>query len=207
MIEFVQNYKQKPDKNNKSINHLEKSCINDIETLEKSCNFTIAFMGKSDKKSTETQKYCRRLGNCDYLCSEKRKKENTMKRKDPIEEARRYVENAKETLQEKGEFNAELNRYDDEKYVRAAGNYLWLGVLMALDAVFHVREDRRTRADIRDYKEAVGKRDRKLLALVNDGYDTMHLSMNYDGNQSKDVSDGGFRLANAIIDRCAAMVN
>ena len=70
-----------------------------------------------------------------------------------------------------------------------------------------MREDRRTRADIRDYKEAVGKRGRKLLALVNDGYDTMHLSMNYDGNQSKDVSDGGFRLANAIIDRCAAMVN
>ena len=143
---------------------------------------------------------------CDYLCGINGK-DRIMKRKDPIEEARRYVENAKETLQEKGEFNAELNRYDDEKYVRATGNYLWLGVLMALDAVFHVREDRRTRADIRDYKEAVGKRDRKLLALVNDGYDTMHLSMNYDGNQSKDVSDGGFRLANAIIDRCAAMVN
>ncbi len=130
-----------------------------------------------------------------------------MKREDPIEEARRYVDNARETLMEKGEYNAELNRYDDEKYVRAAGNYLWLGVLMALDAVFHVRKDRRTRADIRDYKEAVGKRDRKLLALVNDGYDTMHLSMTYDGNQSKDVSDGGFRLATAIIDRCAAMVN
>ena len=75
-----------------------------------------------------------------------------MKREDPIEEARRYVDNARETLMEKGEFNAELNRYDDEKYVRAAGNYLWLGVLMALDAVFHVRKDRRTRADIRDYK-------------------------------------------------------
>ncbi len=128
-----------------------------------------------------------------------------MKRKNPIEEARRYVENAKETLQEKGEFNAELNRYDDEKYVRAAGNYLWLGVLMALDSVFQVRKDRRTRADIRDYKEAVGKRDRKLLALVNDGYEVMHLYMNYDGNQSKGISDDGFRLANAIIDRCEAM--
>ena len=59
-----------------------------------------------------------------------------MKKKDPIEEARRYVDNAKETLRDKGEYNEELNRYDDEKYVRAAGNYLWLGVLMALDAVF-----------------------------------------------------------------------
>jgi hypothetical protein len=130
-----------------------------------------------------------------------------MKKKNPIEEARRYVANARETLNERGEFNAELNRYDDEKYVRAAGNYLWLGVLMALDAVFHVRNDRRTRVDIKDYKEAIGKRDKKLLALVNDGYDTMHLSMNYDGNQSKGVSDDGFRIANSIIDRCAAMAN
>ena len=128
-----------------------------------------------------------------------------MKRKDPIEEARRYVENAKETLQEKGELDTELKMYRDEKYVRAAGNYLWLGVLMALDAVFKVRKDRRTRVDIKDYRDAVSKRDKKLLALVNMGYDTMHLSMTYDGNQSKGVSDDGFRLANAIIDRCAAL--
>ena len=135
----------------------------------------------------------------------RREKRETMKRKNPIEEARRYVENAKETLQERGEFDPELRMYQDEKYVRAAGNYLWLGVLMALDAVFNVRKDRRTRADIKDYREAVAKRDRKLLALVNMGYDTMHLSMTYDGNQSKGVSDDGFRLANAIIDRCEAM--
>lgn len=130
-----------------------------------------------------------------------------MKRKNPIDEARRYVENAKKTLKENGELDTELNIYQDDKYVRAAGNYLWLGVLMALDAVFHVREDRRTRVDIKDYREAIGKRDKKLLALVNNGYDVMHLYMNYDGNQSKDVSDGGFRIANSIIDRCEAMVN
>lgn len=130
-----------------------------------------------------------------------------MKRKDPIEESRRYVENARETLRERGEFDPELKMYQDEKYVRAAGNYLWLGVLMALDAVFNVRKDRRTRADISDYRDAVAKRDRKLLALVNMGYDTMHLSMTYDGNQRKAVCDEGFALANDIIDRCAAMVN
>ena len=129
-----------------------------------------------------------------------------MRKKNPIDEARRYVDNARETLRDKGEFNAELNRYDDEKYVRAAGNYLWLGVLMALDAVFNVREDRRTRVDIKDYREAVGRRDKKLLALVNDGYDVMHLYMNYDGNQSKDLCDSGFRLANNIIDRCETMM-
>lgn len=110
-------------------------------------------------------------------------------------------------MKENGELDTELNIYQDEKYVRAAGNYLWLGVLMALDAVFHVRQDRRTRVDIKDYLAAVGKRDKKLLALVNTGYDVMHLSMNYDGIQSKGVSDEGFRLANNIIDRCEALVN
>lgn len=130
-----------------------------------------------------------------------------MKQKDPIAEARRYVENARKTLDENGELNVELCRYDDEKYVRAAGNYLWLGALMALDAVFHVRKDRRTRVDIKDYQEAVGKRDRKLLALMNDGYDVMHLYMNYDGNQAKGVCDTGFRLANNIIDRCETMLS
>ena len=128
-----------------------------------------------------------------------------MKKKNPIDEARRYVDNARETLREKGELDPELKIYQDDKYVRAAGNYLWLGTLMALDAVFHVRQDRRTRVDIKDYLAAVGKRDRKLLALVNSGYDVMHLYMNYDGNPSKGVCDDGFRLANDIINRCAAM--
>ena len=119
-------------------------------------------------------------------------------KRDPISEARRYVENAKKALRENGNLDVETKLYQDEKYVRSAGNYLWLGVLMALDAVFHVRADRRTRVDINDYLEAVGKRDRKLLSYVNSGYDVMHLSMTYDGMQAKGISDEGFRIANAI---------
>lgn len=129
-----------------------------------------------------------------------------MKRKDPIVEARRYVENAKETLKEKGELDVELRAYQDDKYVRAAGNYLWLGVLKALDAVFDVRTDHRTRVNVNNYLETIGKRDRKLLSLVDDGYKVLHLSMNYDGVQSKDICDLGFRLANDIIDRCEIML-
>ena len=129
-----------------------------------------------------------------------------MKQKDPIAEARRYVDNARKTLSENGELNVETKRYEDDKYVRAAGNYLWLGVILALDAVFHVRTDRRTRVDINQYREAVSKRDRKLLDYVNDGYNVMHLSMTYDGVQAKDVSDAGFRLANTIINRCETLL-
>ena len=129
-----------------------------------------------------------------------------MKRKDPIAEARRYVENAKEALREKGELDVELRAYQDDKYVRAAGNYLWLGVLKALDAVFDVRTDHRTRVNVNNYLETIGKIDRKLLCLVDDGYKVMHLSMNYDGVQSKDLCDTGFRLATQIIDRCETMI-
>ena len=128
-----------------------------------------------------------------------------MKKKDPIEEARRYVQNAKKTLSENGELNPQTYRYEDPKYVRAAGNYLWLGVLIALDAVFHIRSDRRTRVNINAYEEAVGKRDKKLLGWVTDGYQILHLYMNYDGVQDKRTCDSGFLIANNIIDRCEVM--
>ena len=126
-------------------------------------------------------------------------------KKDLIKEARRYVDNAEKTLRENGRYNKELNLYEDDKYVRAAGHYLWHSVLLALDAVFQVRKDRRTRVDVNDYYDAVGKRDKKLLALVNGSYNTMHLSMDYDGNSRKNICDDGFALANDIIDRCAMM--
>jgi hypothetical protein len=127
-------------------------------------------------------------------------------KKDLIKEARRYVDNADKTINENARYNKELHLYEDDKYVRAAGHYLWHSVLLALDAVFQVRADRRTRVDVNDYYEAVRKRDKKLLALVNSSYNVMHLSMDYDGNSRKAVCDDGFRLANDIIDRCEKML-
>ena len=128
-----------------------------------------------------------------------------MEKKNPFEEANRYVENARTVLSEKGEYDPSLNRYNDRKYVRAAGHYLWHAVLIALDAVFHVRKDRRTRVDIDAYRDAIRKRDRKLLTLVNDGYETLHLNMGYDGIQRKATCDDGFHIATEIINRCAAL--
>ncbi len=130
----------------------------------------------------------------------------TKKKQPSIKEALRYVENARELLRERGQLDEEGFMYEDDKYVRAAGNYLWLGVLMALDTVFHVRKDRRTRVDINAYEDAVAKRDRKLLSWVSDGYDVMHLSMTYDGVSVKKICDSGFDIAEKIIDRCSTMV-
>lgn len=129
-----------------------------------------------------------------------------MVKKNPVEEARRYVENAKTLLVEHGELDVETRSYGDPKYVKMAGNTLWNGVLVILDAAFHVRKDRRTRVHIKDYQEAVAKRDKKLLQYLNMGYEIMHIYMGYDGTKSKATCDDGFRVANQIIDSCAVML-
>ena len=86
-----------------------------------------------------------------------------------------------------------------------AGNTLWNGVLLILESVFQLKKKTK-RPDAVDYKDAIVKRDGKLLKLFLLGYETMHLSMGYDGNPSKAVCDDGFRVANEIIDRCAKML-
>ena len=125
---------------------------------------------------------------------------------DPVAEARRYVENAQTLLKEHGNLDYETQLYQDRKYVRMAGNTLWNGVLLILDAVFHVKKIGRLHPDVIDYRDEVAKRDKKLLALFNTAYETIHVYMGYDGNQSKVTCMEGFRFANEIIDRCAAML-
>ena len=126
-----------------------------------------------------------------------------MERTNPIEEAQRYVANAEEVIK-KANYDPELNIYTDGKYVKMAGNTLWNGCLVAMDAVFGIRKGK-GRPAIEKYKEAAGKRDRKLLAAIEAGYDTMHLVMGYDGNKSKKVCEAGFDYAKTIIERCALL--
>lgn len=122
----------------------------------------------------------------------------------PIEEARRYVANAKEVIK-KANYDPELNIYMDGKYVKMAGNTLWNGCLVALDAALDIRKGK-GRPSIEKYKEAAAKRDRKLLAAIVAGYDFMHLTMGYDGSKGKKTCDTGFEYANDIIDRCAKLL-
>ena len=124
----------------------------------------------------------------------------------PVDEARRYVTNAKDLLEKNGQLDYETQIYGDRKYVRMAGNTLWNGVLLILDAVFHIKSKDRPHPDIVDYKDAITKRDGKLLKLVIVAYETIHIAMGYDGNLGKEVSAQGIRLTNEIIDRCAAML-
>ncbi len=125
---------------------------------------------------------------------------------DPVSEARRYVENAKDLLKNNGQLDYETQLYQDRKYVRMAGNTLWNGVLLIIDTVFHVKRVGRMHPDVIDYRDEVAKRDKKLLALFNTAYETIHVYMGYDGNLDRATCLSGIRLANDIIDRCATML-
>ena len=92
-----------------------------------------------------------------------------------------------------------------DKYIRMAGNTLWNGVLLILDATFHL-ENKKGRLSIYDYRNAIGKQDKKLLDMVNCGYDTTHLAMGYNGNQGKAICHDGLKLATDIINHCATMI-
>jgi len=66
--------------------------------------------------------------------------------KNPIEEARRYVSNAATAIL-RANYDSEMRRYTDGKYVKMAGNTLWNGCLIALDALFGINK-RKGRPDI-----------------------------------------------------------
>ena len=122
----------------------------------------------------------------------------------PIDEARRYVSNAEEIIK-RSKYDPVTGLYKDKKYVRIAGDTLWKGCLIALEAVLQIRKGK-GRPSIEKYKEAAGKRDRTLLKFINAGYEIMHLFMGYDGSKEKKVCEAGFERANDIIDRCAKLM-
>ena len=127
-----------------------------------------------------------------------------MEKNNPIEEARRYVANAREVIK-KADYDPELKSYTDSKYIKTAGDILWKGCLIALGAAFGIRKGK-GRPSIDKYKAAVAKRDKKLLNSMNIGYGLMHLTMGYDGTKDKKVCDRGFEYANVIIDHCASLM-
>ena len=120
-----------------------------------------------------------------------------------VQEAKRYLDNAKEILREKA--RKEDVYYQDKKYVKLAGHAAYTGVLVALDYLFD--EKTKKRKDVDWYKERLSKMDKKVLNAFNGAYDTLHLAMGYDGTSVKTITDVGFEYANLLIDHCAILCN
>lgn len=112
-----------------------------------------------------------------------------------VQEAKRYLDNAKEILREKAK--KEDGFYQDKKYVKLAGHAAYTGVLVALDGLLENKT--KGRKDVDWYKERLAKMDKKVLNAFNGAYDTLHLAMGYDGNLLAEVSRAGLDTAESII--------
>jgi len=118
----------------------------------------------------------------------------------PIQEAERYLQNARLLLSEKA--GKEGNYYSDKKYVKMAGHTAWCGVLVALDSVLGVKNKlkRRKRPEFKDYQEAVSKIDNKMNRPLLNSYETLHKVLGYDGNLNYGVVQSGLNEAQYIIE-------
>ena len=127
-----------------------------------------------------------------------KQKHTTMEHKDPIAEAVRYQENAKQIILDNE--NIEDGYYEDGKHVKKAGRMMWKGCLIALNFAFQFKHN--SDKDIKDYQNAAAKRSKKLLNIITSGYQTMHLWLGYDGAKSVSTMKEGRRLADEIIEWC-----
>ncbi|WP_310589629.1 DUF5618 family protein [Dyadobacter sp. CY351] len=90
-----------------------------------------------------------------------------------VQEAKRYLDNAKEILREKAK--KEDGFYQDKKYVKLAGHAAYTGVLVALDSLLGKKT--KGRKSVEWYQNELSKVDKKALTTFNDAYDTLHLAM------------------------------
>jgi len=116
-------------------------------------------------------------------------------------EALRYMENAKATLQKA---KKEDDYYNDRKYVRTACGTAYNGVLVALDAYLVLKEveiPKKKRRSIAFYTDNIAQLDKKMLNYLDVVYSVLHLEGYYDGILSARVLKVGFDVAYQIIEK------
>lgn len=118
-----------------------------------------------------------------------------MNDKNPVLEAKRYLDNARTILREKAA--KEDRYYQDPKYVKMAGHTAYTGILVALDLFFGVKG--KGRKDVNWYKEQLAARDKRALKDFISAYDLLHLAMSYDGNTDSEIAKLGLTRADEII--------
>jgi hypothetical protein len=123
-----------------------------------------------------------------------------MKKTEHIKEARRYLDNARDILKNKGG-NGVPGYYSDVKYVKMACNTAWNGVLVALDPKIPISKKGK-RKSVDDYKKYLATRNRKALNDFVSAYHHLHLLGGYDGELYKKTIHTCLELAENIIHWC-----
>lgn len=109
----------------------------------------------------------------------------------PAQEAERYLENARQILTEKAGKKDGL--YADVKYVKMAAGTAYSAALLILDEYLRQKEgiDFTKPKSIEDYTNRLRKFDKKLLALLVDVYDELHIAGYYHGTRSVNTIQTG----------------
>ncbi|GHT54775.1 hypothetical protein FACS189451_08240 [Bacteroidia bacterium] len=120
-----------------------------------------------------------------------------------IQEAEKYLQNAREILSEKA--GKQGSYYTDKKYVKMAGNTAWNGVLVALDAALGTRKNlkKSQRLDFIDYQKALVSKAPKMNYILMTAYDMLHKSLGYDGVLSYKTVQDGLKQGKLLIDWAA----
>jgi len=119
---------------------------------------------------------------------------------DPLAEAQRYFDNAREILKTKAG-NGTPGFYSDAKYVKMACNTAWSGVLVALDAIVPTPV-KNSRKSVDTYKQYLSTKNRKVLHEFISAYNYLHLLGGYDGDLSKKTAQTGLEYAESILKWC-----
>ncbi len=124
-----------------------------------------------------------------------------------LELARRYLQNARETLKKAG-VKKRTGRYEDIKYVSSAAGIAYLAALEALKALF-IQEglisDLRKVKNVRTVYSLINRltrigKDRDVLKdLFDDVYKILHVAAYYRELQNKKSVDAGFEQVEKII--------
>ncbi len=115
-------------------------------------------------------------------------------------EALRYMDNAKETLQKASK---DGNFYQDTKYVRTACGIAYNAVLDTFDCYFKLKgvPPKKGRKSIEYYQVTLTAIDKKMLDYLNESYRILHLSGYYEGSKSVKLIGAGFEIAYEIIEK------
>lgn len=115
---------------------------------------------------------------------------------DAVQEAKRYLQNARTILKEKAVINEEINYYTKAKYVKSACGKAYKAVLIVLDAYIAINgeiftQPKYKRKRIEYYRENIKERDFFLFNDLHTTYNVLYLSGYYGELLSVDAINSG----------------